>query len=301
MSDPADRPDFTWEEFNRAAESEAPREESRFQPCYRHPDASTGITCQRCGRHICGACMVPASVGFHCPECRGGDAKQSRHGASRSGPPAAVPFAGTGIWQGATPYLALTIGVLGLLNSIPPLRGLPAGLLGWAAAPIASGQVWRLLTSGLVTAGIFNAIITALFTLLVGRTAEAQMGAGRFLALFGLSTLGSSLALSIIQPVPMWYASFSALLGVLAAMAVLKHRVGQDIRGDLILLGLMVAINVVLGFGGGGAASHIGAIALGALGGYIVGYVREPRSQWVWLGLAGAVTLAGGLAAAILI
>ena len=299
MSDPADRPDFTWEEFNRAAESEAPREENRFQPCYRHPDASTGITCQRCGRHICGACMVPASVGFHCPECRGGDAKRSRHGTSRSGPPVTVPFAETGIWQGATPYLALTIGIVGLLDLI--LRGLPSILLGWAADPIASGQVWRLLTSGLVTAGLFNTIITTLFIFWVGRTAEAQMGAGRFLALFGLSTLGSSLALSIVQPVPMWYASFSAVLGLLAAMAVLKHRVGQDIRGDLILLGLMVALNVVLGFNGGGAASHIGAIALGALGGYIVGYVGEPRAQWTWLGLAGAVALAGGVAAAVLI
>lgn len=299
MSDPADRPDFTWEEFNRAAESEAPREESRFQPCYRHPDASTGITCQRCGRHICGACMVPASVGFQCPECRGGDAKQSRHGTSRSGPPVSMPFAETGIWQGATPYLALTIGIVGLLNLI--LQGLPFALLGWAADPIASGQVWRLLTSGLVTAGLFNTIITTLFIFWVGRTAEAQMGAGRFLALFGLSTLGSSLALSVMQPVPMWYASFSAVLGLLAAMAVLKHRVGQDIRGDLILLGLMVALNVVIGFRGGGAAAHIGAIVLGALGGYIVGYVREPRAQWTWLGVAAAATFAGGVAAAVLI
>src|SRR5436305_5003692 len=37
--------------------------------CYRHPDRETGVRCARCDRPICPACMVPASVGFQCPEC----------------------------------------------------------------------------------------------------------------------------------------------------------------------------------------------------------------------------------------
>src|SRR5215211_7271172 len=42
-------------------------------PCYRHPDRTGGVRCQRCDRPICPACMNTASVGFHCPECAGSE------------------------------------------------------------------------------------------------------------------------------------------------------------------------------------------------------------------------------------
>jgi len=36
--------------------------------CYRHPDRETGVSCSNCGRPICHECMIPAPVGFRCPE-----------------------------------------------------------------------------------------------------------------------------------------------------------------------------------------------------------------------------------------
>ena len=36
--------------------------------CYRHPDRVTGLRCSRCGRPICGECVVPAAVGQLCPD-----------------------------------------------------------------------------------------------------------------------------------------------------------------------------------------------------------------------------------------
>src|SRR5439155_21138319 len=39
------------------------------ETCYRHPDAPTGVHCTRCGRPICTECMIPAPVGYQCPQC----------------------------------------------------------------------------------------------------------------------------------------------------------------------------------------------------------------------------------------
>ena len=37
--------------------------------CYRHPDRETGVSCSNCGKPICHECMIPAPVGFRCPDC----------------------------------------------------------------------------------------------------------------------------------------------------------------------------------------------------------------------------------------
>ncbi|MFM6974689.1 MAG: rhomboid family intramembrane serine protease [Agromyces sp.] len=37
--------------------------------CFRHPDRSAFVSCQRCDRKICPECQTPAAVGVICPEC----------------------------------------------------------------------------------------------------------------------------------------------------------------------------------------------------------------------------------------
>ena len=40
-----------------------------IEVCYRHPEVPTRVHCTRCERPICPDCMIPAPVGFQCPEC----------------------------------------------------------------------------------------------------------------------------------------------------------------------------------------------------------------------------------------
>lgn len=297
-----DRPDFTWEEFadGKGSGGEPPPSDAdRFKPCFRHPDRTTGITCQRCDRPICGECMRPASVGFQCPVCvadqqmnarpvtnrvgrrvdgggggRRGGAGRSLAGIRLSGGPAST-----------TVVIMVLVGVVGVVDLVT--RGLGAQLLGFSGPGIGAGQIWRLVT-GLVVAGHpLNVLISLLFLWLVGRSIEAEVGRGRMLAILLLAGLGGSTALMLFYPVSFWPMTYAGILGMLAAVAAMKYRFGEDIKGDLILLGLMVAFSVVVG-AVPGWISQVGAIIAGAGAGAVLAYApREGRTRWQVMGLGG--------------
>lgn len=37
--------------------------------CYIHKDTPTRISCSACGKPICTKCLIPATIGYHCPDC----------------------------------------------------------------------------------------------------------------------------------------------------------------------------------------------------------------------------------------
>ena len=37
--------------------------------CHWHPEVETGLSCGRCGKHMCTQCMVQAPVGIRCRDC----------------------------------------------------------------------------------------------------------------------------------------------------------------------------------------------------------------------------------------
>ena len=54
-----------------------------IEVCYRHPDVPTRVHCTRCERPICPDCMIPAPVGFQCPECVEEARREFRKGPGR--------------------------------------------------------------------------------------------------------------------------------------------------------------------------------------------------------------------------
>lgn len=290
-----DRPDFTWEEFaagnNPPGDNPPPRDADRFKPCFRHHDRQTGITCQRCDRPICGECMRPASVGFQCPACVAEQAHRTPPVHNRFGNrvdrPSRVRLARGRL--STTIALMVVIGAVGLVDLVT--GSLASRLLAFSAPLIQAGELWRPVTSIVVTGSALNLLIHLVFLYFVGRSVEHEIGAGRMLALLVLSGMGASVALLWLAPVTVWPNSFAAILGVLAGVAVLKLRTGEDIRGDLILLGLMVAFNLVLG-SVAGWVSDLGGIGAGAAAGAAIAYApRGGRTTWQVIGLAGIALL----------
>jgi len=294
MSD--DRPDFTWDEFaGKDGGESAPRDADRFKPCFRHKNRTTGINCQRCDRPICGECMVPASVGFQCPVCvaeqqmadcpvtnrvgkrvgGGGRGGRSLAGVRLSGGPAST-----------TVVVMVLVAAVGLIDLVT--GGLGNLLLGFSGRAVLSGEIWRLITPILVAGHLFNVAISLLFLWLVGRSVEAELGRGRMLAVLLLSGLGGSTALMLFLPdVGMMPLTYASILGMLAAVAAMKFRFGEDIKGDLILLGLMVAFSVIMGYVPGWI-SQLGAIVVGGCAGAVLAYApRENRDRWQTMGLMG--------------
>lgn len=311
-----DRPDFTWDEFSSGkgpGGEPPPSDADRFKPCFRHKERTTGINCQRCDRPICGECMRPASVGFQCPVCIADQHMHSRPvtnkfgkrvddggggwrsgGGSGAGGRSIAGIRLSGGPSSLTVVLMVLVGVVGVVDLVTGgMRSLGLGsrLLGFAAPEIAAGQVWRLFTGIVVSAGFLNVLISLLFLWLVGRSIEAELGRGRMLAVLLLAGLGSSAALMLLQPVAFWPMAFSGILGMLSAVAVMKHRMGEDIKGDLILFAIILVFSLLAGHPAG-VISHLGAILGGGGAGAVLAYApRAGRGRWQTMGLAGLAVL----------
>jgi len=262
--------------------------EPEFRPCYRHPDRNTGITCQRCHRPICMQCMHDASVGFQCPDCVGAgqrDVRQPR-------PTPAAGRIGQRLQVGATPVTWAIVG-LGVLVGLVDLvsRGLGSALLALSGNTVLAGQWWRLLTYGIVPSGLLSLAVNALVLVLVGRSLEPLLGRWRYAAVYLTACLvGAALFVVVSQASPFGVPGMATgVIGLIAASGAVKLRMGLDIKMDLVLLGLLVALSLIAGFssfywlvqvggvlGGGGAAlimlfaphrnrSRVQAIGLGAV------------------------------------
>lgn len=262
--------------------------------CYRHPDRPTGIRCQRCKKPICGECMNPASVGFQCPRCVTAGQQTSR--APRT-------LFGAGLRTGGGIVTKVLMGILVATFVLDmPTGGLISEFFAMAGFYIERGEVWRLLTYGLITtgSGSFFSILGLLMNLLVlwmaGRSLESELGPVRFAALYLIAGLGGATVLFLLAPANYGFAgSTTALVGLLGANAIFKRRTGEDIRPDITLLVLLVLLNILVAFESLGWIGLIGGIVVGGIAGATIAYApRDRRGTWQAIGL-------GSIAAACLV
>jgi membrane associated rhomboid family serine protease len=156
---------------------------------------------------------------------------------------------------------------------------------------VATGEWWRLVTSGFIHSGIFHLLVNMYSLYLLGGSLERIMGRGRFLLLYFCSLLaGSAGAIVVSWDVPSAGAS-GAIFGLLGAALVLER---QRVIAAPNLMGILM-INLVLTFAFSSYISvggHIGGLIGGGL--TALAYSRFGRGHALY-GRLGALGVAGVL------
>ncbi len=267
--------------------------------CYRHPDRETYIRCQRCERPICPDCMAPAAVGFLCPD----DLREGRRGVRE----ARTTFGGRvsdDPGYVSKVLIGITVALYVAQEVLPDLDNrfwLIAGpvldpALGGATVGVADGELYRLFTAAFLHGGLLHLLFNMYALWLFGPPLEQAFGRLRFGALYGVSALAGSAASYGFgaQYVPALGAS-GAVFGLFAAYVVVSRRLGRDVSGLFVLLGL----NVVIGFLPGSNIdwrAHAGGFVVGGLvATVLVGAPRARRALLHPLAFALALAVVVGL------
>lgn len=267
--------------------------------------------------------MVPASVGFQCPECVNRGAKQTRqtqgaYGGARSANPALTSWVLIGVNVAVWLLVRATGGhgsswidrlaLLGQGRCIDPSQaGMYYPSHGNEAAcsalegaryatewvpGVADGAAWQLVTSMFTHVDPWHVGFNMLALWFLGPQLEAAIGRLRFLALyFGAGLTGSAIVYWLASPDAQTLGASGSIFGLMAALLVLSIKVGADPTPLLMWIG----INVVITITGRDAISWEGHLG-GFLGGLaiismIVYAPRNHRTWWQFTGFGVLVVL----------
>jgi membrane associated rhomboid family serine protease len=269
--------------------------------CYRHPGRETGVRCTRCDRPICPECMVPASVGFQCPECVAEGRKAVR--------PVRTVYGGT-VRRGGLDATRILIGVNLAVFLIAAGSG--AGVLSgngtssiydhFALIPpaVAHGEWYRLVSSMFLHFGVLHIAFNMWALYVIGTPLEQMLGRLRYVVLYALAGLGGAIASLAFGPVFEVAAGASgAIYGLFGAFYVITRRRGLE-TGPIVLL---IGINLVFSFTFSGIDwhAHVGGLVVGAAvaAAFAFAPAGPSRDRLQALGCAGVlvVLVVGGLVA----
>jgi membrane associated rhomboid family serine protease len=273
-----------------------------LEACYRHPGEQTSVRCVRCGRPICPRCMIPAPVGFQCPECVGAARSEFRRGP------------GQAIRDTATWPVSVTKALLAILIGVFVLEVASAGAGALATGPdpqqlanigglyppaiAVEGEYWRLFTPMFLHAGLLHIAFNGWVLWVFGTQVERAFGSARMLAIFLVTGFLASVASYLFGPVVIVGVGASgAIFGLAGAfIAYAYRRRGQVLANAQLQQALIfVALNVVLGFVIQGIdwRAHLGGLVAGLAAGWVAdpGRPRRVRTVVTLAGLAGLIAI----------
>ncbi|MFI8963287.1 rhomboid family intramembrane serine protease [Streptomyces sp. NPDC053493] len=251
--------------------------------CYRHPDVETGIRCTRCEKPICPKCMIPASVGFQCPDCvRNGSGTGHAPDANQPRTLAGGRVAKDGrfvtkilIAVNLALFIAAQVAGDRFVDELVMIGYAYNPLLGEVVG-VADGEWYRLITSAFLHQEAAHFVFNMLGLWVIGGIVEPELGRIRYAVLCLLSGLsGSALVYLLDAPNQASLGASGIVYGLIGSWVVLARRRRYDMRPVL----LFVAISLVFTFARPGVSweAHIGGLVAGAVVTY--GLVHAPRAR----------------------
>lgn len=254
--------------------------------CYRHPDRTSYVLCQRCGRTICPQCQTQAAVGVQCPEC----VREGRASAPRRAPGLVRAFRSSG----SRPVVTFTLIAITVVVFILQLAfGGAVERYGVYYPPLGAVLPWTPITAIFLHGSIVHILLNMYSLFVFGPPLESLLGRARFLALYLVSGFGGSVAVLLLSPGTPVLGASGAIFGLMGAFFVIQRRLG----GSNMQIFIVIAINLAAGFFIPGISwqGHVGGLVAGGLVGLI--YLRTRRAdqrnqQLLLLGALIAVLIA---------
>jgi membrane associated rhomboid family serine protease len=250
----------------------APPPAATIEVCYRHPNQETRVHCTRCGRPICPECMIPAPVGYQCPECvqqarrefRQGPGRPLRGGVSVT---KALLVAIVGMF-----VVEMAVGGSGALFDVPSRRAL-FDLGAMVPLAIADGQFWRLFSAMFLHANLLHIGFNAYALYLFGTMVERDFGRTRMILIYVVAGFLASAASYAFGDLNSAVGASGAIFGIFGAFIAYNYRrrhlamAAANLRWamTLILLNAFLA----LGFSTIDWRAHLGGLVAGAAAGAV--------------------------------
>ncbi|OLF06301.1 rhomboid family intramembrane serine protease [Actinophytocola xinjiangensis] len=267
-------------------------------PCARHPDRPTGLRCVRCERPACPDCLREASVGYQCVDCVSEGAKSVRAPRTVSGARARPPGARSLV---VVPSL-IAVNVAAFIATAVQARSITenegALFLHGMLIPdlIASGDWWRLFTSGFLHFGGYGGfgpvhLLFNMFALWVlGRDMEVALGRAWFLTVYLLSLVGGSTAVMLFgNPIGGVAGASGAVYGLFGGIAVIVFKRKLNPTPVLVLIGVNILLSVTLP--GISLLGHLGGMVVGALATAALVYAPAARRRQFQVGACVALVV----------
>jgi membrane associated rhomboid family serine protease len=242
--------------------------------------------------------MTPTSVGMRCPECSKHKTKVVRRGYAPGDP--------------VLTYGLIAMNVLVYFGSVISGSSVAGGGFGGSQviadgglsrAAIHNGELWRLVTSGFLHAGLFHLLFNMYALYILGQLLEPAVGKLRFGVIYFVSLLAGSFGALLLQPTGLTVGASGAVFGLMgAAIVVMRHR-GIDAMQSGLGVWLFLNLAITFTISGISIGGHLGGLAGGVLAALLLVQlphrVRMPKLAPVAMAVAiGAASVVGAIAVA---